>query len=478
MQPSFFFYDLETSGFSPRDARIMQFAGQRTDMDLNPVGEPVNHLIKLAEDVLPEPDAIMVTGITPQQTHSEGLAEAEFLKIFYEQVVTPGTIFVGFNNLRFDDEFMRYLHYRNFCEPYEWQYQDGRSRWDLLDLVRMTRALRPKGIKWPFDAEGRPTNRLELLAALNNLEHEHAHDALSDVMASIAVARLIKQKQPKLFEYLLAMRDKQKIAQLVLSGQPFVYTSGKYPGDYEKTTVAVMIAEHPNGRGALVYDLREDPAQFVELNTQAIAEAWKRRWNEEGLHLPVKTLRFNHCPAIAPLSVLDTASRKRLKLDLNLVKKHHQELKTMKDWIKRVCQALDILDQQQQTSLSLKDRNVDEQLYDGFLPRHDRDQLQRVQQSKPEDLSELVSSFSDARLKTLLPLYKARNFPDFLTNEERQQWERHRFNRLFGGEDKSQVARFSARLAQLASESNLSSHEQFVLEELRLYAESLVPAEL
>lgn len=455
----------------------MQFAGQRTDLDLKPVGKPLDYLIKLTEDTLPDPDAVLVTGITPQKTLSDGITEAEFLKIFHEQAVTPDTIFVGFNNIRFDDEFMRYLQYRNFYEPYEWQYKDGRSRWDLLDMVRMTRALRPKGIKWPFDAEGRPTNRLELLTAVNKLDHQQAHDALNDVMASIAVARLIKQKQPKLFEYLLTLRDKHKISQLVLSGQPFVYTSGKYPGEYEKTTVAVMLAEHPNGRGALVYDLRQDPAQFVELTTQQLAEAWKRKWNEEGVRLPVKTVQFNRCPAVAPLSVLDAASRKRLQLNMTLINKHSQTLATMKDWIQRVCQALDILDQQQQTSLLLKDRTVDEQIYDSFLPRHDREQLQLVQTAKPDALSDLVGRFNDARLQVLLPLYKARNFSDYLSAEERTIWERYRFQRIFGGDDKSRAARFATRLAELANESNLSSHEQYLLEELRLYAEAVVPAE-
>jgi exodeoxyribonuclease-1 len=477
MTHTFFFYDLETSGINPREYRIMQFAGQRTDLNLNPIGEPLSEFIKITDDCLPEPDAILLTGITPQKTLADGITETEFLKLFHEQAVTPGTIFVGFNNVRFDDEFMRYLHYRNFYEPYEWHYQDGRSRWDILDVVRMTRALRPQGIKWPVDVEGRATNRLELLTALNKLDHQHAHEALNDVMATIAVARLIKQKQPKLFNYLLSLRDKQKISQLVLSGQPFVYTSGKYPSEYEKTTVAVMIAEHPNGNGALVYDLRHDPAQFVEMDTKALAEAWKRKFNEEGIRLPVKTMKFNRCPAVAPLSVLDASSRKRLDINLVDIQKHAQTLGTMKDWVQRVCQALDILDQQQQTSLLLRDRTVDEQLYDNFLPRHDRDNLRRVQAADPAELTDLVSSFHDARLQALLPLYKARNLPDYLTPEERTTWERYRFNKLFGGYEKSRVARFSTRLSQLASELHLTSHEQYILEDLRLYAESIVPAE-
>src|SRR3954451_6528569 len=120
MAASFFFYDLETSGFDPRSARIMQFAGQRTDMDLKPIGEPVNVLIKLTPDVVPSPDAILITGITPQQTLADGLTEAEFMKLFYDEAVRPDTVFVGFNNIRFDDEFMRFMHYRNFYDAYEW----------------------------------------------------------------------------------------------------------------------------------------------------------------------------------------------------------------------------------------------------------------------------------------------------------------------------------------------------------------------
>src|SRR3982751_5233001 len=243
MAASFFFYDLETSGFSARAARVMQFAGQRTDMNLKPVGDPVNVLVKLSADVLPEPDAVLLTGITPQQTLSEGLTEAEFLKYFYDEVVQPGTIFTGFNSVRFDDEFMRFLHYRNFYDAYEWQWKDSNSRWDLLDLVRMTRALRPDGIEWPFAPDGKPANRLEYLSKVNKLDHDHAHDALSDVTATIGLAQLVKQKQPELFDYLLQHRDKKTAKEVVLQGTPFVYTSGRYGSQFLHTTAVVLLAK-------------------------------------------------------------------------------------------------------------------------------------------------------------------------------------------------------------------------------------------
>ena len=263
---TFYFYDLETSGFNPRTARIMQFGGQRTDMDLKPIGQPSDILIKLDEDILPDPDAILVTGITPQKTLAKGISEAEFMKIFSSEIATSDTIFVGFNNVRFDDEFMRFLHYRNFYDAYEWQWKDGRGRWDLLDTARMTRALRPEGIKWPVNSEGIQTNNLGDIAILNKLSIANAHDALSDALTTIELARLLKNNQPKLFDYLLKMRKKENIAKLVKSGKPIIYTSGKYPSEFEKTTVVSVIANHPERQGVLVYDLRIDPRQFENMS--------------------------------------------------------------------------------------------------------------------------------------------------------------------------------------------------------------------
>ena len=272
---SFFFYDLETTGFSARSERIMQFAGQRTDMNLQPIGKPLNYFIKLTPDVLPGPDAVLVTGITPQQTLAEGITEAEFLKIFYEEAVQSDTIFVGFNTVRFDDEFMRFLMYRNFYDAYEWEWKDGRSRWDLLDMVRMMRALRPEGIEWPFAPDGKPANRLEMLAQVNKLDHSKAHDALSDVEVTIALAKLVKEKQPDLFEYLLNVRDKKKAEALVMKGEPFVYTTGRYPSQYLHTSAAVFFAKHPQSGQVLVYDLRFNPEEFINMTVDELVERWQ-----------------------------------------------------------------------------------------------------------------------------------------------------------------------------------------------------------
>ncbi len=476
MSASFFFYDLETSGLNARESRIMQFAGIRTDLDLKPVGEPVNVMVKLTNDILPDPDGTLITGITPQQSLAEGITEAEFLHMFTREVATPGTVFVGFNTIRFDDEFMRNLHYRNFYDPYEWQWQDNRGKWDLLDVVRMTRALRPDGIQWPFDAQGKATNRLELLTALNKLEHEHAHDALSDVEATIAVARLIRGKQTKLFEYLFGMRDKKKIAELVESGDSFVYTSGRYPSEFEKTTVAMHVCPYPGRAGCvLVYDLRHDPAEWLDKTPEQLAEAWRWKKDSTEARLPIKKLQYNHCPAVAPLGVLDEASQERLHLDLKRIRMHAARLKADGTFAEKLCKALEIMDKKPQTTLASTEQDVDSALYDGFFEAGDKQSMSVVRAAAPEELGRLGLSFKDHRLDALLPLYKARNYPKNLTDEERQAWEQFRIRKLMQGGQHSKMAQYFGRLQEIAQRDNLTGHQKYLIEELQLYAESIVP---
>jgi exodeoxyribonuclease-1 len=475
MAQTLYFYDLETSGVNPRDARVMQFAGQRTDLQLKPIGEPHNIIIKLTEEILPEPDAILITGITPQQTRVDGITEAEFLRIFNKEIALPDTIFVGFNSVRFDDEFMRFMLYRNFDDPYAWQWQDGRSRWDLLDVVRLTRALRPEGINWPVDAEGKPTNRLELLTSQNGLDHSNAHDALSDVYATIALARLLRTKQTKLFDYLLSIRTKQAVQKVVCENQPFVYASGKYPGEFEKTTVAFRLGDNPKKQGILVYDLRHDPTPFTHMNTAQIVEAWKWKRDRTDQPLPVKTLQFNRCPAVAPLGVLDEASQSRLKIDMKVILENLKKLRAARGFYDQLLEALEIMNKEQQTSFLSSETAVDAQLYDAFIPDSDKPVMSAIRASDPSELADYVDKLHDTRLKSLLPLYKARNFPKQLTDEEMLAWETFRQQRLTGGGTNSRLARYLKRLAELAESKHVTEAQKFLLEELQLYAESIMP---
>jgi exodeoxyribonuclease-1 len=466
---SFFFYDLETSGLNARTQRVMQFAGQRTDMDLNPVGEPLNVLVKLSDEILPEPYAVFVTGITPQQTLADGMTEAEFAKFLYDEVFTPDTITLGFNSIRFDDEFIRHTFWRNFHDPYEWGWSEGRSRWDLLDVIRMTRALRPDGIKWPVDAEGKATNRLELISKLNGLNHTKAHDALSDVEALIDVAKLVRSKQPKLFDYLLEMRDKKKVAELVNleNPQPFVYSSGRYDAAYEKTSVAFPIAPGPNPGSVLVYDLRYDPTPFATATPKALSEVMfasrEQRQEANYLKLPVKTLTYNKSPAVAPLGVLDEATKKRLDISIETIQANLKKLSAISDFGARVREAFEMREPFEPSN------DVDQQLYDGFVSDRDKGKMAAVRAADADELADFHPNFTDDRLNELLLRYKARQFPMSLSEDERKTWEEYRTRKL-----RVELPGYLETLQKLAA----TGADQFILEELQLWAESIVPEEL
>lgn len=474
MVQSFFWYDLETSGINPRTQRVMQFAGQRTDLDLKPVGEPVNVLIKLGDDILPDPDAILVTGITPQSTQQDGVTEVEFLKLFHEQVATPGTIFVGYNTVRFDDEFMRFLLWRNFYDAYEWEWQDGRSRWDLLDVVRMTRALRPEGIKWPV-VDGKPTNRLELITKLNGIDHENAHDALADVRASIEVAQLIKTKQPKLFDWLLALRGKNDVKKFIEANPTFLYSSGRYPSEIEKTAV-VRVLHTDDAKGALVYDLRFDPTDLQGLSAEELAERWRFTKDPKAPpRLPVKSLKYNHCPALSPTGVLrDKAVQERLKVTPEIVNANLARLSAMPEVAANIVRARDLLDDERGEQWSKASPEAEAGLYDGFVDSSDKKLMSVVRAAEPRELSELRTDIHDQRLKDLLPRYKARNFSAQLSDEERAEWEKYRYRMLMEGGTESRLAQFMHRLGQLA-EAEQDASRRYLLEELQLYAESIMP---
>ncbi|MCA9328985.1 exodeoxyribonuclease I [Candidatus Saccharibacteria bacterium] len=469
---TFYFYDLETSSGSPRGGRIMQFAGQRTNENLEPVGEPDNILIKLADDILPEPDAILVHGITPQQTLSDGITEAEFLAYFHEKIAIPDTVFLGFNNIRFDDEFMRYANYRSFYDPYEWHWKDGRGRWDLLDAFRMMRALRPDGMKWPL-LDGKPTVKLELLAKENGVTHENAHDALSDVLALIELAQLFLKHQPKLFTYLLNVRDKRAVARLVEADEAFVYTSGKYASEFEKTSVVKSLFRHPRREAAVVYDLRFDPTSWLDKDAKTLAKHWAVKYGDDIERLPVKTIQYNRCPAVAPLSVLDAGSKVRIKYSDDF-EKHAKVLADNPGFLEKLKDALDIIEHEQQARLPLG-ADVDNQLYDGFWNDADRAEMLHIRMSDPADFSDMQKTIKNKRLRELMPLYKARNYAQKLSPEEHEAWDAYRRKALFDGGEKSKLARVMTRLAEIAKTRQLSSNDEYLLSELQLYIESIIP---
>lgn len=423
-QPSFYWYDYETWGLSPSLDRISQFAGVRTGRDFTVIGSDMFYC-RLSDDYLPSPEAAVITCISPATTQAEGLPEYAFAQRVNQQFCQANTCVVGYNTVRFDDEFSRNIFYRNFYDPYEYSWRNGNSRWDIIDLVRAAHALRPGRISWPKNADGETSFRLELLSKANGIEHTAAHDARSDVYATIALAKLIKDREPKLFDYYFALRDKQRARGLIDCAQiqALVHVSGMFGIARNNISLIAPIAWHPVNKNAVIsVDLLQDLSPLIDLPPAEIRTRLytKKEQLGDNLAIPLKQVHINKCPFIAPANALLPADAERLGIDQRMVK---QNLKLLTDnpTIAATVKAVFT----EETPFASKE-NVDARLYDGFFPNNAKAVFERIRQSSAEQLATAKFTLADDRFNDLLFRYRARNFPQSLSTDEQSQWEKHK----------------------------------------------------
>ncbi|HEX8957314.1 MAG TPA: exodeoxyribonuclease I [Burkholderiaceae bacterium] len=474
MSHTFYWHDYETFGAQARRDRPSQFAGIRTDAELNEIGEPLMVYCKPAPDFLPDPQSCLITGITPQICLERGVPEHEFAARIERELAQNETIGVGYNTIRFDDEVTRFLFWRNLIDPYAREWQNGCGRWDVLDMVRTAFALRPEGIEWPTHEDGRASFRLEQLTAANGLAHDAAHDALSDVRATISLARLIRQRQPKLFDFCFSLHKKDKAAEEVgMPGQrPFLHVSGMIP--VERGCAALMwpIAMHPTNKNEILcWDLAFDPAELDSLDAKTMRARLFSKSSElpEGMErLPIKSVHLNKSPiAIANYKPYLPVLERRWQFDAALAMKHAERAGRLRDLAPLWREVF------QRSNEAAPD--VDEDLYGGFVGNGDRRLLTQLRKMAPAQLAKANPAFDDARLEEIVFRYRARNFPSSLNTEERQKWEEWRAARLIEGAG-------GARSAQQmfdeidGLQENADERGEEILGALYEYAEMIVPS--
>jgi exodeoxyribonuclease-1 len=466
---TYYWHDYETWGANPATDRAAQFAGLRTDAELNPIGEPLVLYARPAQDVLPQPQACLTTGITPQRALAEGLPEADFFAAIHAELSQPGTCALGYNSLRFDDEVTRYGLYRNFFDPYEREWKRGNSRWDLIDVVRLTRALRPEGLEWPVHPDGTTSFRLTDLTAANNISHTDAHDALADVQATIALARLLRQQQPRLFEYCRTHHDKTTLSALLdpQAAEPVLHVSARYPAATGCIALVLPLAWHPTQKnGVIVYDLRQDPTDVLQLSA---AEIHARLYTAtadlpDGQVRPaLKVVHLNRAPVVVPASTLTDNARADWHMPAAPAAEHAAALQAAQPAL--ASKLADVFS----IPYPARDTDPDFDLYGGgFLSPPDRALCREIQRATPTELACLRPDFIDPRLTTLLFRYRARNWPETLNAQEHAAWETFRQQRLTDPTAGASItlADYQTELSQLIVDTTLSTHQRDLLEAL------------
>lgn len=473
---SFYWHDYETFGTDPARDRPSQFAGIRTDADFNIIGEPLVIFCKPAADMLPHPEACLITGITPQQALEQGVPELEFIRQIHAQFAQPGTCAVGYNSIRFDDEVSRYTLYRNFYDAYAREWQNGNSRWDIIDMVRLCCALRPEGIVWPAHKDGSTSFKLEQITEANGISHEAAHDALSDVHATIAVAKLIKEKQPKLFDYVFKLRNKREVISLlnVAEKKPVLHTSAMFSARRFCTSLVMPLAMHPSNKNAVIcYDLAVDPAPLLELSAEQICERLYTSAAElpAGVErIPLKNIHINRCPVVVTTDLLDTAIAERIQLDLAQARQHYQQIIKSGPLADKLAEVFS-----SPTYPERKDPDI--MLYSGgFFDRNDKNVMAQVRSSTAEELRDNTFCFEDARLAEMLFRYRARNYPDSLTEDEKHQWQEYRYQRLTEADGGGSIILedYLDKVQCLMADANISDRDRDILEKLLDYSDQIL----
>ncbi len=454
-----YWHDYETWGAKPSVDKPSQFAGIRTDEDLNIKGEPLVIFCKPNNDCLPQPQACLITGITPQVALQKGKLENEFFQLIHQELSTPGTCGVGYNSIRFDDEVTRFGLYRNFYDPYEREWKQGNSRWDIIDVVRLVYALRPHSLKWPLREDGSPSFKLELLCKTNDIEHMSAHDALSDVHATIALAKLIKTKEPKLYDYCYQLRDKHRVIEHINIDErkPFLHISSRFPAINGCAALMAPLMRHPKNNNSIIcYDLSEDPSPLLALSSDEIIERLYVKQSDltEGItRIALKEVHINKSPMVITAKMLDDETAQRLNINKQQCELHWQQL----------CNAslTDTLTAVYSDRSFTANSDAEQNLYDGFISDSDRALMTDIRQASPESLSLFAEKLKDKRLKTLLFRYRARYYPETLTDVEQHQWQQWRYYRLT---DETMGA--SLTLAQFFSELDALKYSKEVDSEI------------
>ena len=420
-------HDYEAFGADPRRDRPAQFAAIRTDEQLNEVGEPLMWYCVPPLDYLPSPTACLITGITPQLAARKGLSELAFIRNIHQAFSQPGTCGVGYNTLRYDDEMTRHTLYRNLLDPYGREWQNGNSRWDIIDMVRTCYALRPEGLHWPQREDGAPSFRLDQLVPANGIDHGQAHDALADVRATIALARKIREAQPKLYDYLYNLRSKQQAAaQLKLPElTPLVHVSSRFAAQQGCINWVLPLAFHPSNRNAVICAVLDRlPDSLKGFSVEELRQRLYSRKDElDGDRPPLKLVHLNRCPVLAPAKMLSRERAAELGIDAQLAEEALRQWRADAGLRDLACSVFAEGEHGPADDVELD-------LYGGFISDGDRATMALVHSMSPQDLASASPHFNDPRLNELLFRLRARNWPDSLNPAEQRRWLDHCQRRL------------------------------------------------
>lgn len=334
-------YDTETTGIRKDYDQIIQLASVQTDEDLNIIkGSESNLISKLKPDIIPHPKAFLTHKLDLDEIQKHGISEMEMAQKVHKRLMNGNICLSGYNTMAYDDEMLRRLFFRMLHDPYEHEFKNFNSRFDAFKLVELCHAFSPEVLSWPLNDKGEISLKLELLSKANGITHENAHEAISDVYATIDLVRIIKNANPKVYDYLHGLKNKAYAKSILSNQTPVGYASGLFGKENNRWSLVLpMIADKVNANQIICIDLRHDPSILMELSPEEISHFIFTRSADlpaDAPKLPVLTIACNKLPPIVESQALINKAAERNDLDLDKCHKHAEMLANNKELKKKL----------------------------------------------------------------------------------------------------------------------------------------------
>ena len=420
---AFVFYDTETTGLETAFDQILQFGAIRTDDDLNEV-ERINVRCRLLPHVVPSPGALLATGIRPATLVDPSLPShyEAIQQIRAKLLEWSPAIIIGYNSLDFDENFLRQALFQTLHPTYLTN-TNGNVRGDVMRMVMATAIYAPNAISVPINDRGRDIFKLDQLAPANGFAHDHAHDAIADVEATIHMARLVRDRAPEIWDTMMGATRKQDVSELIMSEPMFAHTAVYHASPY--TYLVTCCGQNPQDNGQLaVFDLAFDPEPYLDNSVEELVGVL------EGSPKPIRSIRANaqpilmsseHLPDSAKAAGVDGAERQR----------RVEVIQGNPGFRERVGEALAARYADEPPS-----PHVEKRIYDGFPSSSDQALLQQIHEMPWEDRAAVVDQLEDDRLKEFGTRLIYFDQPEALPEAKRAELDDWRARRVLGeGED-------------------------------------------
>ena len=443
---TYLFYDIETTGLNKSFDQVVQFAAIRTDKDLNFL-ESYEYKVKLNKDVIPSPYALITHRIGISDL-DDGLTEYEAIKKIHKLLNEPNTISLGYNTLGFDDEFLRFSFYRNLLTPYTHQFANNCKRMDIFPIAVMFHLFKNEIIKWP-KLEGKTSLKLEQLNFANKLASGQAHDAMVDVKATLALAKLFFQEK-NMWDYLADFFNKHVDLKRVadLKDQMALVLDGFFGADNFYQCPAILLGNHLHYKNQLLW-LRLDTEDLTKTTIDNVKETTRvinKKPGEPSFILPMKD-RFVKL------------SKERLELAQKNLK-----------WLHDNPKKYDIIANhyKEYKHPTYENTDIDASLYlNGFMSQTEQRFCDNFHKSTIEEKIKMTKDLNSSNIKTISERVLARNFNQSFDN----------FNNLikqsevidFQGRVKLTKEKALEQITEIKDSLKLDARQNELLDELKAY---------